>query len=501
MSTSSPEASPLRIAPSVRAEGEIGRRRVRLPSLALRFSERKLLLVLFDLLMINSALFLALSLRPGFDVYLGTLVERLPWFVFLSGLWIALGVVLNIYDLSRAARVIPSLWSASGAIALTVLIYTFVPFVTPALPRYRFQALLFPVLASLGVALWRIAYAQVFVQPVFYQRALIVGSSRAGRELARVVARVGVGDGENGGGVGYQILGLVDGYSPTGWDDESIPYLGGHQELVHLAQALRPDEIVMAMADLESVDGKLFQAILDCREMGIPVTTMESVYERLMGRVPLGSDYRELPAVFSMRESAIDRFYLAFRRVIDVLLSLVGCLLTGALVPFVWLANRIGSPGPLFYRQERVGKSGRRFTLVKFRSMIVDAERHTGPIWAGRSDSRVTPVGRLLRKTRVDELPQFYNVLKGEMSLIGPRPERPELVARLAQVLPFYRARHAIKPGITGWAQVRYRYGASIEETHTKLQYDLYYIKHRGPYLDLLILLRTIQVMLGFKGR
>jgi exopolysaccharide biosynthesis polyprenyl glycosylphosphotransferase len=459
------------------------------------------MLVLFDLLMVNTALFLALSLRPGFDLDVGTVVERLPWFVLLSGLWIVVGVVLNIYDLSRAARVIPSLWSASGAIGLTVLIYTFVPFVTPALPRYRLQALLFPLLTTLGVALWRIVYAQVFVQPVFHQRALIVGSSRAGRELARIVARVGVGNGGNDGVVGYQILGLVDGYSPKEWDKEAIPYLGGHQELVRLARELRPDEIVMALADIESVDGELFQAILDCREMGIPITTMESVYERLMGQVPLGSDYRELPAVFSTHESGTDRFYLALRRVVDISLSAVGCVLTGVVVPFVWLANRISSPGPLFYRQERVGKSGRRFTLVKFRSMIVDAEKHTGPVWAGRSDSRVTPVGRVLRRTRLDELPQFYNVLKGEMSLVGPRPERPELVARLAQVLPFYRARHAIKPGITGWAQVRYRYGASVGETHTKLQYDLYYIKHRGPYLDLLIFLRTIQVMLGFKGR
>jgi lipopolysaccharide/colanic/teichoic acid biosynthesis glycosyltransferase len=148
-----------------------------------------------------------------------------------------------------------------------------------------------------------------------------------------------------------------------------------------------------------------------------------------------------------------------------------------------------------------VGQGGRVFGVVKFRSMVVNAEEHTGVVWATENDGRVTPVGRLLRKTRLDESPQFWNVVKGDMGLIGPRPERPEFITQLAQQIPFYRVRHAVKPGITGWAQVKYRYGASVHDALVKLQYDLYYIKHQGFYLDLLILLKTVQVVLGLKGR
>jgi lipopolysaccharide/colanic/teichoic acid biosynthesis glycosyltransferase len=202
-----------------------------------------------------------------------------------------------------------------------------------------------------------------------------------------------------------------------------------------------------------------------------------------------------------MSQSATNRFYLIMKRLIDVLVSVAGCLLLIMLVPLMWLANRVISPGPLFYRQERVGKSGKRFTLIKFRSMVVNAEKDTGPVWASASDNRVTLIGRIIRKTRLDEVPQFWNVLRGEMSLIGPRPERPEFVSQLAAQIPFYRARHAVKPGITGWAQVMYDYGASIEDSRIKLQYDLYYIKYQSPYLDLLVALKTLQVVFGSKGR
>jgi lipopolysaccharide/colanic/teichoic acid biosynthesis glycosyltransferase len=171
------------------------------------------------------------------------------------------------------------------------------------------------------------------------------------------------------------------------------------------------------------------------------------------------------------------------------------------MIPFVWLMHRFSSPGPLFYRQERVGKCGKVFTLIKFRSMVANAEHETGPVWAAHSDKRITGFGRFLRRTRLDEVPQFWNVLKGEMSLIGPRPERPAFVSRLSQDIPFYRARHAVKPGITGWAQVKYRYCASTDEVRVKLQYDLYYIKYQGPRLDLNCLLQTLRVIISSRGR
>jgi len=164
------------------------------------------------------------------------------------------------------------------------------------------------------------------------------------------------------------------------------------------------------------------------------------------------------------------------------------------------LANRFTAPGPLLYHQVRVGKGGQTILVTKFRSMVVDAEEHTGAVWATQHDPRVTPVGRFLRKTRLDEVPQFWNILKGDMSLIGPRPERPHFVDQLVQQIPFYRVRHAVKPGLTGWAQVLFPYGASVDDTLSKLEYDLYYIKNQSILLDISILLKTIPIVLGFKG-
>jgi lipopolysaccharide/colanic/teichoic acid biosynthesis glycosyltransferase len=197
----------------------------------------------------------------------------------------------------------------------------------------------------------------------------------------------------------------------------------------------------------------------------------------------------------------MQRFFWAGKRLVDLVAGLLGLGILALVTPWVALANGLASRGPLFYRQTRVGKGGRRFELVKFRSMVPTAEDGRGAVWASERDERITPVGRVLRRTRLDELPQVWNILKGDMSLVGPRPERPEFVARLIEQVPFYQARHAVRPGITGWAQVRYRYGSSIEDALVKLQYDLYYIKHQGVYLETSILVKTAAVMLGFKGR
>ena len=207
-----------------------------------------------------------------------------------------------------------------------------------------------------------------------------------------------------------------------------------------------------------------------------------------------------LPASPQMRLAG-RQLYLGAKRLFDILGALIGCLAVLILCPLVWLASRLTSPGDLFYWQERVGLDGRLFRMVKFRSMVMDAEANTGAVWAEVNDPRITPIGRILRKTRLDEAPQFWNVLRGEMSLIGPRPERPEFVRSLAEQIPTFAARHVVKPGITGWAQVNYRYVASVDDTLIKLQYDLYYIAHQEMALDILILLKTVRVMLELQGR
>jgi exopolysaccharide biosynthesis polyprenyl glycosylphosphotransferase len=403
---------------------------------------------------------------------------------------------------------------------MTSVMYLMIPYVTPSLPTSRLEAIAFPVLLLVSLAAWRVIYAMVFVRPDFQQRALIVGTGQIGRTLARTIAHMASNNGGFYQNIGYRIIGFADeDLDGQGRTIENAPILGTCRDLVRLVQQLRPheliiaDELIGAIANSKSVPGQpqrrrfdivhneLFAAILECSEMGVSITTTAMLYEQLTGRVPVEHIGRALNVALPFAQSPTRRLYLMLRHLFDVCVSVIGCLLLAVVIPFVWLANRFTSPGPLFYRQDRVGRGGHTFSLIKFRSMTVDAEKYVGMVWASENDPRITPIGRLLRKTRLDEIPQFWNIIKGDMSLIGPRPERPYFVDQLAQQIPFYRARHAAKPGLTGWAQVKYEYGASVEDALMKLQYDLYYIKHQGVLLDLEILLKTIKVVLGLRGR
>lgn len=470
--------------------------------LSLRLSERRVLLVVCDLLVLNLALLLSLALRhyPASEVIQP--LSAFAWCVLLSALWSGPALWLNVYDLQRAASWMPSLWWTTSAVLITTVAYTLVPFVTPGLPPRRLDLLVLPFLAIAGVGAWRLFYARVLVQPAFQQKALVVGAGWSGQHLAKTLAGMDGKSRNVAPGAGYHILGFIDDDAAKAHRTfEGARVLGTSNDLVALAQSLRPDEIVVAITQSERMSAGLFRAVLECRERGIPVTTMATVYERLTGRVSIKQAGHDFSVVLPLEEPAHLRLYLVLRRVIDIGCALFGCALVALLVPFVWLVNRVTAPGDLFYRQERVGKGGSVFAMAKFRSMVMHAERYSGAVWASEHDPRITPLGRLLRKTRIDELPQFWNILCGDMSLIGPRPERPMFVEKLNEEIPFYRARHAVTPGLTGWAQVMYRYGASVEDALMKLKYDLYYIKHQGPYLDLLIVLKTVRVVLGLMGR
>jgi lipopolysaccharide/colanic/teichoic acid biosynthesis glycosyltransferase len=245
----------------------------------------------------------------------------------------------------------------------------------------------------------------------------------------------------------------------------------------------------------------MFQALLDAQESGIEITRMPVAYEELTGRVPirhLESDWLLRSFVDEVRASGV---YLMSKRLIDLAIGLVGVSAFLLSLPWVALAIVIESGRPVFYRQTRLGQGGRPYRILKYRTMRRDAEADGKPQWALEEDPRMTRVGRLLRRIYLDEVPQFMNVVLGQMSVVGPRPERPELVAELEKGIPFYRARLMVKPGITGWAQINYGKGASIEGSAEKLEYDLYYIKHRGLILDLWIILRTTGAVLGFRGK
>ena len=237
--------------------------------------------------------------------------------------------------------------------------------------------------------------------------------------------------------------------------------------------------------------------LLDLRLRGVVIENSSPLVERLSGKLPLDGLN---PSMLIFAEGfKMNTTHMLLRRLLSISVSLVASLICLPFVPFIILAVRLSSPGPILFSQTRVGRRGKLFTAYKFRTMRQDAEAN-GAVWAVKDDPRVTRVGMIMRKTRLDEIPQLWNVLRGDMAFVGPRPERPEFVQWLSQEIPYYDLRHMIRPGITGWAQVRYQYGASLEETKRKLEYDLYYVKHQTIGLDLLIMFETIKTIILRRG-
>lgn len=475
--------------------------RIWLPSLGLRRSERQWLLLLADLFLLAVALVVTVWLRTDMLDAPGAIWANWKWFVTLALVWVGAATIFDCYNLARAASTTHSVAAIAGASVLATVAYQATPWLTPAV-QSRTQFFLFVALATGSLMGWRYVYARFFVQPTFQRRALIVGAGSSGRALVEALqSEYARQDANPFRGTGHIFLGFVDDKPEyAGVQVAGLPVLGGSAHLVSLARRLAVDEVVVAITHKQSIQPALFEAILDCREMGLPVTTMTTIYERLTERVAVEHASRDIEIATGHADGLFMRFYGVIKRVMDVLGALVGLLVVGLLWPLVWLGNRLSSPGPILYRQERVGRGGRMFKVYKFRSMWPDAEEN-GAVWATKDDQRVTPIGRILRKTHLDELPQVYNVLKGEMSLVGPRPERPEFVQQLSREIPFYRARHCVKPGITGWAQIHQDYGDSVERAKEKLEYDLFYVKRANPLLDALIILRTVSKILGLKGR
>ncbi len=458
-----------------------------------------MLLRIVDIFILNLALWIALVLRADYPVVTNVILETIKWFVSLTLVWLICAHFYDCYDLARAASTFYSVRSAGLAALLAALVYVLVPFFTPAL-QSRSLIFLFGISAMAGVMTWRLVYAQVFVQPWFEQRALVIGSGDVAQRLVEILKPF-TQDANPFRGTGYQIVGFIDdALSPLQQDVAGIPHLSSIENLLSMIKVLEVDEVIVAVDQDKQLPQQTLDALLLCRERGLRIVTLIAFYERLLMRVPVDHVGQELHSVIPMEETAVERIHRIIKRLVDVLCALPGILAVGLGIPIVAVANFFTSRGPLFYRQERVGQGGRVFKILKFRTMIPDAERATGAVWARDDDDRVTWIGRFLRRTRLDELPQFVNILCGKMSLVGPRPERPEFVEQLAQDLPFYRARHAVRPGLTGWAQVKYHYGNTLEDAKIKLEYDLYYVKHLSLLLDLRIMLQTFPLMVQLAG-
>jgi lipopolysaccharide/colanic/teichoic acid biosynthesis glycosyltransferase len=258
-------------------------------------------------------------------------------------------------------------------------------------------------------------------------------------------------------------------------------------------------EIVVA-PQKEEITVELYQQLLHLLQSGNTIREYTQVYENKTHRIPVQYVTRDFYKFFPFSRSNNNQLYLLTIKIMEVIISVLGLLFGAILIPFIVLGNIFGNRGKLFYTQERVGKNGELFRIYKFRTMVKNAEAN-GAEFSTLNDNRVTPFGKFLRKTRIDEFPQFINILKGDMAVIGPRPERPVFVKEIAEMMPFYETRHVIRPGLTGWAQVNYSYGESLEDSLIKLQYDLYYIKHRSVFLDLNITIKTISTVLFYRGQ
>ncbi|MFA5911170.1 MAG: TIGR03013 family XrtA/PEP-CTERM system glycosyltransferase, partial [Vicinamibacterales bacterium] len=375
------------------------------------------------------------------------------------------------------------------ALGATCLVLAAIYALFPALIIARGVLAPAAVLAVTGVIAWRVTFGWIARRVGPRERLLMVGTSAAGFALAREL--------HEREELGVQIVGLVDVQPVAPSADPGLAFLGGIEDIPSIVRARSVDRVVVSLADAR---GKLpMQKLLEMKLDGVQFDYLASVYEEYTGKIAI-ENLRPSWLIFSPGFRKTPRL-LAVKRVIDVVSALIGLVLATPLLLVLAVIIKVTSPGPVFYSQRRVGCDSRIFTVYKLRSMCADAERNTGPVWAPhQGDARVTRIGRFMRRTRLDEIPQFWNILAGHMSLVGPRPERPEFVESLARDIPFYGQRHVIKPGLTGWAQVRYTYGATVEEAMEKLQFDLFYIKHLSVTLDLFIIFETVKTVLLRRG-
>lgn len=473
----------------------------------LRISERRVLLTTLDLLAVNGALFAALIFRSDHAFAKFQASVHSVWFFVISVIWLGMAHTFDAYEPRITTRLGASLRAVLKAGVITSLIYLLIPYITPPLPTSRLGLLTLPLLMIGALLAERYLYALILPSPVFQHRVLIIGAGRAGCTIARVLAA--------GDETGPRMVGFIDddvdklntivtiprvreSGRPETPGAIHLPVLGGRDTIRDLIHRHRVSTLILAIT--HKVDSGLLQTLLSCIEQGVEVLPMPEMYERLTGRVPVEHVRENWYVEIPVEGRGASTFWRAGKRLMDIALAIFGLLCLAVVLPFIAAAIYLDSRGPVFYVQERVGKGGRIFRAYKFRSMVRDAENGTA-VWARRNDPRTTRVGRLLRATHLDEFPQFFNVLKGEMSAVGPRPERPEFVDRLAAEIPFYRLRHIVKPGMGGWGLVRQGYAGSEEDALVRLQYDLYYIKHQSLSLDVVILLKTIAHALMLRGR
>ncbi len=460
----------------------------------LRPRERRTLLLLGDFIMAEIALIIAIyvwSVADIYQVFSLNFIGRLPnWFFLLPFFWPFL--MARLYDEHRARYPGQTLRNIAFSALIGLGLYMVFYFTSEPNSLPRIGVATFIVTVFTLTLLWRLLYIKIFTAPQFMRRMLLVGAGETGNIMLKIINQIKPRP--------YILAGIIDDDpQKIGKSIEGYEVFGGYEVLLKAICDHQITDLIVAISG--QMQGGMFQALLDAQEFGVEIIRMPVAYEELLHRVPI----RYLEAEWILR-SFVDKarseaFSEMLKRGIDILGGLLGMILLIILFPFVAIAILIESRRPILYKQVRMGRGGELYNIYKFRTMWQDAEPDGQPQWAEENDRRATKVGLLLRKTHIDEIPQFYNVLQGEMSLVGPRAERPELVEWFQKHVPFYRARLLVRPGMTGWAQVNQQYASTIDETIEKLEYDLYYIMHRNIAMDIRIIIQTPAMVFSLRGR
>ncbi len=448
-------------------------------SFSFNISERKVLLLIID----NS---IAVA---GIYVYYQLLSLPIDMLFYISvTFFLTYNLILNgvfkTYNLQIASNP-RKLHLLLFVYLISFSIYFITPGITPSIPEKRILVLYLLILLPLVITIWRYFYIVIIHQPTFSTNTLIFGEKDCIDFIKTAF---------DFGGNAYNIIEekTVDNSNPL---TESVIDV-----FENVVSQYRVNTVILAYDNLNSLPKEINEFIELCSLKRIEVYDYLKFYEAVLYSLPLKRLNKNLFWQLPFTRANYNLIYKGLHRLIDIFAAIFGLAFLIVLLPFIWLINLIFNRGPLFFKQKRVGRGGDEFMLIKLRSMILDAEKH-GAKMATRNDARVTGFGKILRKFRLDELPQFWNVLLGQMSLIGPRPERKVFVDQLSEQIPFYDMRHMVKPGITGWAQVKYKYGENLEDSYRKLEFDLYYIKNRSIILDIRIIIDTINTVIFSRGQ
>jgi exopolysaccharide biosynthesis polyprenyl glycosylphosphotransferase len=452
-------------------------------------SERKVLLRIFDVIFVFLALYIV-GVVFNFD-YFNISTTNYYWTVVLCLYLQFFGSVFEMYNLQVASNQYQVIKSIILTSSTTVLMYLLTPIYTPVLPNNRLQILIFFFAIFGALFFWRMIYLRFFTSNRFLKKVILICDQDQAEELINGLVSVDPH---------YRVLGFVNSDSNAKPIQSFTINTISVSDLDDFVKKNAISEVVVASQKTDGITVDLYNKLINLLENGFIIREYTQVYESITHRIPVQYVSRDFYRFFPFSRSNQNHLYLLAVRFFEIIISLLGIALGILILPLILIGNLLGNRGNLFYSQERVGKNGKVFKIIKYRTMVKNAEKN-GAVFAKTNDSRINPFGKFLRKSRLDEFPQFVNILKGDMAVIGPRPERPVFVKEIADVMPFYETRHVVKPGLTGWAQVNYSYGATIDDSLIKLQYDLYYIKHRSLFLDFNIIFKTLSTVLFFRGQ